>query len=73
MFILQQCNKCNTLKKTPSSGKSLITTYSMFFLGGMDQKGGGVGVGAYLSLSLSGREAGWGWALIRINALFIFK
>ena len=50
----------------------LITAYSMF-LGGMEQKGGGVGLCAYLSLSLSGREAGWGWALIRINALFVFK
>ena len=68
MYILQEnsngnnktrrCNKArflqNSLKKTPSSGKSLISTYS--FLGG----GIGKGVGAYLSLSRSGREVGWG-------------
>ena len=63
MFILQQCNKCNTLKKTPSPGKPLITTYSMFFgwygperwWGGsgrlfefeFEWEGGRVGVGAY--------------------------
>ena len=54
----RRCNKArflqNTLKKTPSSGKSLISTYS-FFLGGS-----GKWVGAYLSLSGSGREVGWG-------------
>ena len=44
----------NTLKKTLSLGKSQISTYS-FFLGGS-----GKGVGAYLSLSGSGREVGWG-------------
>ena len=27
-------------------------------------KWGGVGVGAYLSLTWSGREVGWEWALI---------
>ena len=31
---------------------------------------GGVGVGSYLSLS--GREVGWEWALIRINTVRIF-
>ena len=57
------CNKArflkNTLKKTPSSGKSLISfsTYSIL--------GGGVGVLAYLSLS--GR--GMGWALINFFCL----
>ena len=72
------------MKKTPSSGKSLINTYSTF--------GVGVGVVAYLSLSGSGREVGWGgrvltfsafrmgaysrwalirgWALIRINTVY---
>ena len=54
----RRCNKArflqNTLKKTPSSGKSQISTYSFF--GG----GSGKGVGAYLSLSGSGREMGWG-------------
>ena len=55
----------NTLKKTPSSRKSLISfsTYSIF--------GGGVGVVAYLSLS--GKGVGWalirGWALINISCL----
>ena len=32
-----------------------------------------MGVGAYLSLSLKGREAGWGWALIRGWALIKFS
>ena len=54
----RRCNKArflqNTLKKTPSSGKSQISTSSFF--GG----GSGKGVGAYLSLSGSGREMGWG-------------
>ena len=40
------------LKKTPSSGKSLISTHS---IGGWEGKEGGVGVGCYLSLSGSGR------------------
>ena len=52
----RRCTKAsflqNTLKKTPSSGKSLISTYS--FLGG----GRGKEMGAYLSLSGSGREVG---------------
>ena len=30
------------------------------------------GMGAYLSLSLRGREVGWGWALIRDWALIKF-
>ena len=42
----------NTLKKTPSSGKSVISIYS--FLGGGRCKG----VGAYFSLSGSGRGVG---------------
>ena len=44
----------DTLKKTRSSGKSQISTYSFF--GG----GSGKGVGAYLSLSGIEREVGWG-------------
>ena len=53
---------CKILKKTPSSGKSLISTYSIFFcVGG----GTGVGVGAYFSLSGKGRVVRCGWALIR--------
>ena len=43
----------NTLKKTPSSGESLISTYSFF--GVIGER-----VGAYLKLSGSGREVGWG-------------
>ena len=64
----RRCNKAiflqNTLKKTLSSGKSQISTYS-FFLGGS-----GKGEGAYLSLSGSGREAGWvgGGAYSRLGA-----
>ena len=38
------------------------------FLGG----GRGKGLGAYLSLSGSGREVGWGWALIQAWALIKF-
>ena len=37
-----------------------------------EMKGGLVGVGAYLTLSLSAREVGWGWALIRGWALINF-
>ena len=52
----RRCNKArflqNTLKKTSSSGKSVISTYS--FLGGGRCKG----VGAYFSLSGSGRGVG---------------
>ena len=44
--------------------------YAMFFE--WEMKGGLVGVGAYLSLSLSAREVGWGWALIRGWALMNF-
>ena len=40
--------KISSLKKTPSSGKSLISTYSIFFGGGGGRgKGSEVGVGAY--------------------------
>ena len=44
-----------------------VRTYSIF--GGWEGKGGGVEVGAYLSLSESRREVGWRWALIRDWAL----
>ena len=40
------CN--NTLQKTPSSEKSLMSTYSIFF--GWEVKGGGVRVCAYSRL-----------------------
>ena len=64
----RRCDKasfCKTLKKTPSSGKFLISTCSilLFFLGGGEGEGGGrlfefeweweegvVGVGAYSRL-----------------------
>ena len=39
----------------------------MFF--GLEGPERGVGVGAYFSLSLRGREAGWGWALIKFFCL----
>ena len=52
----RRCNEAgllqNTLKKTPSSGKSLISTYS-FLWGGRCK-----GVGAYFRLSESGRGVG---------------
>ena len=50
------------LKKTPSSGKSLINTYSFL--------GVGVEVVAYLSLSGSGREVGRGGHLFEAGRLF---
>ena len=53
------------LKKTPSSGKSLINTYSFF--------GVGVGVVAYLSSSGSGREVGWGGRLFEAGRLLTFS
>ena len=40
-------------------------SYSMFFY--WEVKGGLVGVDAYLSLSLSPREVGWGWALFYLT------
>ena len=62
---LRRCNKArflsNTQEKTLSSGKSLISTYSIFLGRGESEKGDGMRVGAYLSLS--GRRRGW--ALIR--------
>ena len=59
---------CKTLKKTPSSEKSLITTYSFFlFWVGGEMGWDGVGVGVYLSLT--GKEVDWSWALIRGWAL----
>ena len=56
------CKMINTLRKTPSSRKSL-GTYS--FLGGGRGKGCVLVVGAYLSLS----ERGRGWALINFFPL----
>ena len=56
------CKMINTLRKTPSSRKSL-STYS--FLGGGRGKGCVLVVGAYLSLS----ERGRGWALINFFLL----
>ena len=55
------CN--NTLQKTPSSGKSLISTYSIFY--GWEMKAGGVGVGAYSRLGAYKLFLPLGWALIR--------
>jgi len=70
----RRCNKVrflwNTLKKTSSSSKSLIVRIQCFLSGRW--KGDPLGVGAYLSLSLSAREVGWGWALIRGWALINF-
>ena len=77
----RRCNKArflwNTLQKTPSSGKSLINTYSI--LGGWGGAGRlfefeweweGGGEGAYLRLGAYWRWALIrGWALIRINTV----
>ena len=59
----------NTLKKTLSSGKSLISTYS-FFWGGRRKW-----VGAYLKLSGSRREVGWGGfgCLFKVGCLLTFS
>ena len=62
------------MKKTPSLGKSLISTYSIVFFwggGGWERKWGGVGVGAYLSLT--GRRGGLGvGAYSRLGAYQLF-
>ena len=67
----RRCNNAmflqNTLKKTPSSGKSLISTYSSF--GG----GRGKGVGAYVRFSGSGRVVGWGGRLFEAGRLLSFS
>ena len=45
--------------------------YAMFFE--WEMKGGLVGVGAYLSLSLSAREVGWGGRLFEAGRLSTFS
>ena len=56
---MQRCNKArflsNNQKKTLSLGSLLLVLIQFF--GGWEQEGGGVSVGAYLSLS--GRRRGW--------------
>ena len=64
LIILLQ--KKNTLKKTPSSGKSLISTCSFF--GGWERKWGGVGVSALLSLTGNRRELVGGGRLFEVGA-----
>ena len=71
--VTKQCF-CDTLKKTPSLGKFLISTYSIF--GGWEGNGGG----RLLTFSAFRMEvySRWalirGWALIRIYLyIFIFK
>ena len=49
------------MKKTPSSGKSLISTYSI------------LGVVANLSLSGSGRKVWWGGRLFEAGRLLTFS
>ena len=63
---------CKILKKTPSSGESLISTYSIFLRVGSG-KGGGVGVGAYFSWTGNRREVGWGGHLFEPGRLFTFS
>ena len=71
---------CDTLKKTPSLGKFLISTYSIF--GGWQGNGGGhlFKAGRLLTFSAFRMDvySRWalirGWALIRIYVyIFIFK
>ena len=56
---MQRCNKArflsNNQKKTLSLGSLLLVLIQFF--GGWEREGGGVSVGAYLSLS--GRRRGW--------------
>ena len=63
----RRCNKARFLKKTPSSGKSLISTYLRFFgwEPGRDQKGGW----RLFEFEFEGGEVGWGWALIKFFCL----
>ena len=68
----RRCNKerflQNTLKKTPSPGKSLISTYLMFFRLEGPERGWGRGLGAYLSLRLGGARPGGGGRLFEVGA-----
>ena len=70
---LRRCNKArflsNTQEKTLSSGKSLISTYSIFG-GGESGKGDGMRVGAYLSLSGRRRALIRGWHQFEVGHLF---
>ena len=52
---------------------SLLLVLVQCFLGGRDQKEGRGWALIDLSLSLSGREVGWGWALIRGRAPINFR
>ena len=67
---------CKILWRKLRLRRSLLLVLIQFFLaeggggGGLGGEMGGVGVGSYLSLS--GREVGWEWALIRINTVRIF-
>ena len=65
---------CDTLKKTPSLGKFLISTYSIF--GGWEGNGGGRLL-TFSAFRMDGYSR-WalirGWVLIRIYVyIFIFK
>ena len=56
------------MTKTPSSGKSLISTYSSFFAGGRGwELEGGLWVGAYFILSTRWMEWGGGGRLFEVN------
>ena len=78
------CNKAtflqNTLKKTPSSGKSLISTYSFFWVVGGSRwvliwvwvgVGGGVGWGGVGVFAYSRWALIRVWAPIRINTVIL--
>ena len=64
--VTMQCF-CKTLWRKLRLRESLLLVLIPFCGGGR-----GKGVGAYLSLSGSGRVVGWGWALIRGWALIKF-
>ena len=69
LIILLQ--KKNTLKKTPFSGKSLISTCSIFC--GWEGKWGGVGVSALFSLTGNRREWVGGGRLFEAGRLLPFS
>ena len=69
LIILLQ--KKNTLTKTPSSGKSLISTCSIFW--GWEGKCGGVGVSALFSLTGNRRECVGGGRLFEAGRLLPFS
>ena len=57
-----------TLKKTTSSAKSVISTYSIFLAGGSEKGVWGEG-GRLFEFELEGEVVRWGWTLINFFCL----